>query len=138
MSLRPKTVPTFVVLLFALAGQSSAVWADICVIETFTISSPSGIVLDPQGQPLSGAQVEVSKIKAETIGHTLTDAKGAFFLPDIPSGKYELRIKVVGFQEGWLPIVVKRPKKTHFGENALRIVLIPGGPGCMSASLIKK
>ena len=112
--------------------------AKVCTIETFKIKDIAGIVLDENGNAIANAQVEVSKIKASATGHTLTDANGMFYLPDVPTGKYELRVQAVGFEEGWLEIVLNRPKKKmNTGQQSLRIVLTLG-MGCTSASLVNE
>jgi hypothetical protein len=85
--------------------------AKVCTVQTFKIRDISGIVLDENGNAIANAQVEVSKINASATGHTLTDANGMFDLPEVPTGKYELRVQAVGFEEGWLAIVLDRPKK---------------------------
>jgi len=137
MLLRPKMVIPFLVLLVPLVGPYSPMYARTCVIQTFTIGSASGIVVDPNGHPLPGAQVEISELKARTIGHTVTDIDGSFHLTDIPPGKYDLRVKATGFEDAWLPIVVRRAKTRNVEEKFLRIV-VALGVECMSASLIKK
>jgi hypothetical protein len=110
----------------------------VCTSETFKIRNISGIVLDEKGDAIVNAQVVVSKIKGGAIDHTLTDASGTFELRDIPDGKYELRIQALGFEDGWLPIVLYRPnKKVNAGQKSLRIVLTLGN-GCTSTSLVNK
>jgi Carboxypeptidase regulatory-like domain len=112
--------------------------AKVCTVQTFKIRDISGIVLDENGNAIANAQVEVSKINASATGHTLTDANGMFDLPEVPTGKYELRVQAVGFEEGWLAIVLDRPKKKmNTGQKSLRIVLTLG-MGCTSASLVDK
>jgi hypothetical protein len=108
--------------------------ANECVIETFKVRNISGTVLDENGDAIANAQIEVSKTKTDTIGHTLTDGSGIFYLPDIPAGKYELRVQAAGFQDGWLPIILDRPKKVIAGRGSLRIILTLG-TGCTSASM---
>src|SRR6266850_6676330 len=80
--------------------------AKVCTIETFKVRNIADIVFDEHGDVIANAQVEVSKIKAEAISHTLTDTSGRFYLLDIPAGKYELRIQAAGFHDGWVPIVL--------------------------------
>jgi hypothetical protein len=127
----------FLALLTPFGGQRNLVSARICVTETFKVRSISGFVLDESGHAIPNAQVEVSKNKTDSIRQTLTDSNGSFSLPDFPAGKYDLRIRAIGFQDGWIPIVLSPPKKVSSGEKSLRIVLTLG-MGCTSASLIKR
>jgi len=127
----------FLVLLSSFGGERNLVSAQLCVMETFKVRSASGVVFDESGQAIANAQVEASKSKEDPIGHTQTDGNGAFDLPDLPAGKYDLRIRAAGFKDGWIPIVLNPRKKVIAGEKSLRVVLTPG-MGCTSAALFKR
>jgi Ca-activated chloride channel homolog len=56
--------------------------------------SVSGVVLDASGNALAGARVTLSGPERRSI---LSDAKGAFTLPGLAPGVYELRCEIAGF-----------------------------------------
>ncbi len=61
--------------------------------QTASPASVSGKILDPSGQPLIFASVE---LKGTNLGHT-TDEKGQFEITNIPAGDYTLRVTFIGF-----------------------------------------
>jgi hypothetical protein len=78
-----------------------------CLVAVFVLSIAStglaaqetagkiqGTVLDPNGQPVAGAQVFI-------VGSSLatqTDANGFYFLNNVPSGSYAVRAQFIGLQ----------------------------------------
>jgi outer membrane receptor protein involved in Fe transport len=59
-----------------------------------TAGKIQGTVLDPNGQPVAGAQVFI-------VGSSLatqTDASGFYFLNNVPSGSYSVRAQFIGLQ----------------------------------------
>lgn len=54
----------------------------------------SGVVRSENGTPLAGATVYIKKLKRSKM----TDASGKFTLENVPSGKYEVEISFVGYE----------------------------------------
>lgn len=58
------------------------------------LGSIQGVVIDDRGGPLAGAMV--SALGAATLMAT-TDARGRFLIQPLPSGEYQLRVRLPGF-----------------------------------------
>jgi len=59
----------------------------------------SGIVTDPSGSAVSGANVTVTNTAMGTQSSTLTTSAGVYSIPGLPAGQYSVTIKVAGFRE---------------------------------------
>jgi hypothetical protein len=77
------------ILLVSLLG--SAAWASIT-------GSISGIVTDPTGAVVVGAQVIVVETQTGIRTETVTDAKGYYNFATLPIGKYDLEVHQAGFK----------------------------------------
>ena len=58
----------------------------------------TGIVTDPSGAPVAGAAVTAKDVDRGTVWPTQTNTDGAYNLPRLPVGKYEVRVELQGFQ----------------------------------------
>lgn len=58
----------------------------------------NGVVTDPSGAPVSGAKVVAKDLDRGTVFPTTTGADGAYDLPRLPVGRYEVRVENPGFQ----------------------------------------
>ncbi|HEY5908896.1 MAG TPA: carboxypeptidase-like regulatory domain-containing protein, partial [Vicinamibacteria bacterium] len=88
-----------------------------------TTGSLAGRVEDPAGGPLPGATVAARHLETglERVG--ASDATGAFILPKLPVGAYEVRAELQGFRP-----VLRQGVVLVVGQPAvLRLVLEPGG-----------
>ena len=65
-----------------------------------------GAVEDPSGAPVAAASVKLTAKAAGTELKTVTDEKGHFVFPEVPPGKYVLRVKMEGFQKAEVPVEV--------------------------------
>jgi hypothetical protein len=61
-----------------------------------------GVVTDPNGAAVSGAQVRVTNAATGAARETLTNEDGAYALSNLPPGEYEVRIEATGFA-AWSP-----------------------------------
>ncbi len=86
-----KAFLTHVLICMSLAlpgfGQSDAASATL-----------KGSVLDPQGAGISGASLTLSNAAKGTTFKGETDSNGAFTLPLLPPGDYDLTVEAKGFQ----------------------------------------
>jgi TonB-dependent receptor len=80
--------PSVLLLLFAL------VFIPSCVLAQATRGVLSGTVVDNSGAVLKGARLELQPLKLVGV----TDAQGAFVLPEVPAGSYTLLVSYVGFK----------------------------------------
>lgn len=63
-------------------------------------SSPiNGLVIDTEGLPVASAVVQVFSAQGRMVHATKTDSAGAFLMPELPHGSFELRVAARGFQE---------------------------------------
>ena len=58
----------------------------------------NGIVTDPSGAAIAGAKVTAKDLDRGTTFPTTTAGDGAYSLPRLPIGRYELRVENAGFQ----------------------------------------
>jgi hypothetical protein len=62
-------------------------------------SAISGVVVDIQGSPVATAAVQIFNAQGRMVRATKTDSAGAFLMPEVPHGSFELRVSAGGFQE---------------------------------------
>src|SRR5687768_14226084 len=62
-------------------------------------SAISGVVVDIEGSPVAAAAVQIFSAQGRMVQTTKTDSAGAFLIPNVPHGSFELRVSVLGFQE---------------------------------------
>jgi hypothetical protein len=78
----------------------------------------SGVVLDPSGASIAGAQVILLAADGKELARTSTDKEGKFQFENMPSGTYKLDAQANGFSEKKIDI-----KLTAKALPALRVVL---------------
>jgi hypothetical protein len=93
-----KFVPIFAALLLFVVGGNYA--------HATIFGQLRGIVHDPQHLPISGASVTIQAVQSKFTQNTKTDNLGAFSLPTVPLGGYEIVISSPGFQTLHQPITV--------------------------------
>lgn len=62
-------------------------------------ASVSGTVTDTDGRAISGANVIAQSVQTGISHATKTNADGAYFLPDLPPGHYNIVVQAQGFSE---------------------------------------
>lgn len=79
-------------------------WAAVCafapalaVYAQVPSGSVSGLVTDPKNQIISGASVTLTSSTQGFIRQTKTNGDGLYVLPNVPTGRYTLRIERPGF-----------------------------------------
>ncbi len=73
----------------------------LCVTSTIAQSSSAtinGIVLDPAGAAISGAQVVVVNDATGVQYHAKTNGEGVYVVPDLPPGPYRIQVSNSGFK----------------------------------------
>jgi carboxypeptidase family protein len=110
---------------FATANITDAL---VCVVhKAYKIRRVCGIVVDLEGSPISGAQVDVSKEKADPDWQMNSGPDGRFAFSGIPAGTYELRVRYPNFVSAWQPIVITRPTKSNSCAESLQVKLTIAG-----------
>jgi hypothetical protein len=82
--------PLAVVLMLALGLPAAA--------QIRTVGAIAGIVADPGGDPVPGAQVRLRDERTNIERETTTNDQGAFQFLDLQAGSYEVTITLSGFQ----------------------------------------
>ena len=113
-----------VVAIVALAAQSANAVYELVVIEKpFHARSVSGIVLDPVGEPLAGAEVKDYDPGFTSIrDSTTTDKSGFFSLPRGGQSVHYLRIYARGMNPLQITVAL-RP----FASSGIRVKVHIGG-----------
>src|ERR1700732_3256797 len=63
-----------------------------------TTGTISGIVQDPSGAAIAGAEVTIRNVDTGTTRTLTSDAGGRYTAPDLPLGNYEVQAQHAGFQ----------------------------------------
>jgi hypothetical protein len=79
----------FGLALWMLCGQSSGQIVGGSIV---------GIVTDPTGAVVAGAEVEATHVATNVISSTTTNQEGYYEFPNLPSGSYVLGFQMEGFQ----------------------------------------
>ncbi len=66
----------------------------------------NGVVTDPSGAAISGAKVTAKDLDRGTVFPATANSDGAYTLPRLPIGRYEIRVEGKGFQSAVKPDVV--------------------------------
>ena len=62
-----------------------------------------GTVNDPSGAPIAGATVTANDVDRGTLWVATTNETGAYTLPRVPVGRYEVKVAAQGFQTAAIP-----------------------------------
>jgi hypothetical protein len=74
--------------------------------DTITFGSVGGIVTDPSGSVVAGAQVSARRTDTNRTSATLTDREGRFRLPYLKVGAYEVTVSHPGFAQAVRPVTL--------------------------------
>jgi Carboxypeptidase regulatory-like domain len=87
------------IFVFALlVAVSGSVLAPHCSAQAVSIAQVSGVVSDPSGSAVPGAQVQMLET-AKGLARTATsDAQGRYTFPNLPVGPYRLEVSAAGFK----------------------------------------
>ncbi len=66
--------------------------------QAVAVAQVSGVVADPSGSPVPGAQVKMTETEMQFVRTTLTDSQGRYTLPNLPVGPYRLEVAAQGFK----------------------------------------
>jgi protocatechuate 3,4-dioxygenase beta subunit len=75
------------------------------------VATLRGVVRDPKGQPLQGAELRIQGSDANKIGKVHTDAQGRYSYPGLETGEYSVTLVVAGVTKASISNV-----KTQTGE----------------------
>jgi len=64
-----------------------------------SLTSLNGIVSDPSGAVVPGAQITLENVATQAARQTTSDEAGRYIFPQMPPGNYRIRAKAQGFSE---------------------------------------
>src|SRR6266436_1158709 len=70
----------------------------LCFAQTAAVAQVSGIVQDPSGAPVAGAQVKITQIETKLVRQITSDDQGRYLAPALPVGPYQLEVTAAGFK----------------------------------------
>src|SRR5215472_15688789 len=87
--------------------QIRAILVMLCLVAFMTVQALAqavnnaqihGAITDPTGAAIVGAQVTATQTDTGMVRRTVTNSDGAFALPNLPVGPYNLEVTASGFQ----------------------------------------
>jgi hypothetical protein len=88
----------FVLASLLLCALNLSVLARRSFAQAVAVAEVSGVVADPSGAAVAGAQVKVTETEQQWVRTTTTDDQGRYILPNLPVGPYELMVTANGFK----------------------------------------
>src|SRR5712691_4860104 len=84
-----RAMPAIVVLAFGVISAFG---------QAVNNASMHGLVTDPSGSVVVGAQVNAMQTSTGLVRGTVSGADGSYILPNLPVGPYQLEVRMAGFQ----------------------------------------
>jgi hypothetical protein len=78
--------------LFLMLFAATSLWG-----QAVSTSQISGVVQDPSGANIPGANVKVTQVATGLVRATVTNTDGGYVLPNLPVGPYQLTVSKEGF-----------------------------------------
>lgn len=69
-----------------------------CSAQAVAVAEVAGVVSDSTGAAIPGAVVKITETDKQLVRTTTTDAQGAYVLPNLPVGPYQLEVNASGFK----------------------------------------
>ena len=90
--------------------------------QSVAVAQIGGVVHDPSGAAVIGAQVKVTQTNTGFVRSTLSGADGGWVLPELPIGPYALTVGSAGFKN-----YVQSGLELHVGDKVQVIVVLEVG-----------
>jgi hypothetical protein len=85
------------------------------------VGAISGAVTDPTGAALPGVTVTATHASTSSIHETVSNEAGAYLLPNLPYGSYQVRFDLAGFQSSVVAYVPVRSSSTTILNAMLQV-----------------
>jgi hypothetical protein len=102
--------PTILAFAFFVALQFGASATTYVATKTFKVREVCGKVTNPLDEPIARAEVDLLQGGPEVSSGILTDDSGNFIMPNVPRGKYEIRVKSVGYVTAAQQLIVTKSR----------------------------
>jgi len=118
-----------VALLIVFAMSTFPLRATTCIQgKRFKVRQVCGKVRDWQGVEIPDASVQVKRTgQTQAFAEVQTASDGSFSIADVPSGDYEIRIKLRGFWDASQDFQVDRPRTSATCTQPIRVVMKVAG-----------
>jgi hypothetical protein len=84
----------------------------------------SGVVFDPNGSGISGAQVSLTNVETNEVLNSYSDGTGTYKFENLPAGTFNLKIKAEGFSDSDVPLLKFRANDTNRIDQTLSIATV--------------
>ena len=111
-----RRVKLSVLLVFLLAA--------VCLFGQ-SLSSVNGVVTDPSGAVVPGAQIVLENVDTRVSRDTVSDAAGRYVIPQVQPGRYKIVAKAAGFNDVIIPdvrLLVNSPATVNIAFSKLGAV----------------
>lgn len=99
----------FVTKVLALVAFTS------CTASTSVAANISGTVKGPDGAPFKGAFIQAQNTQTKITVNVLSDRNGRYEVQDLPPGKYDLRVRAIGYKSDPRPgVTLKASQPASF------------------------
>jgi len=89
---------TFLAVLFLVLAFTSSVLVPRCFAQAVNVAQVGGVISDPSGGRVPGAQVKITQTETQLGRTTVSDAQGRYMFPGLPLGPYRLEVNASGFK----------------------------------------
>jgi hypothetical protein len=121
-------IPAILALVFFPRFHASAT---TCVAtKTFKVKEVCGKVTGPFNEPIARDEVDLLKGGSEVSTGVLTDDRGDFIMPNVPTGQYEIQVKSAGYVTAAQRLIVTNTRRHTSCHKPVQVQLHPGSLGC--------
>jgi Carboxypeptidase regulatory-like domain len=126
--------PTISVFAFFVAVQFGASATTCVATKTFKVKEVCGKVTNPLNAPIAGAEVDLLHDGPDVSSGVFTDDGGNFIMPNVPRGRYEIRIKSLGYVTAAQQLIVMKNRGNNQCHKPVQVHLQPGSLGCSAVT----
>src|SRR5215468_3349170 len=82
----------------------AVLFSSLCTFAQSNYAVLTGSILDPQGQAVAGASVDLKATATAAVRHVTTTSAGLYEIPGLQPGSFELRVTAPGFGTSAQPL----------------------------------
>ena len=129
-TMKPAIIRTILVLAFFVAIRFHASATTCVATKAFKVKEVYGKVINPLNEPIAHAEVDLLNGGSEVSGGVLTNDRGDFIMPNVPTGQYEIRVKSAGYVTSAQQLIVTKNRGNTECHKPIQVHLQPGSLGC--------
>jgi ABC-type amino acid transport substrate-binding protein len=105
--------------------------ATTCVAtKPIKVKEVCGKVTGPFDAPVARAVVDLLSGGSDVSTEVLTNDRGDFIVPNVPSGQYEIEVKSAGYVTAAQRLIVTKATRNTYCHKPVHVQLHPGSLGC--------